>query len=229
LVTRGIDKSRIVVVSNTEDETTFRFKPRDADPTIVNNYKRHWMVSYIGSIAPHRGLDTLLMAIAYARKQIPKLMLTVVGVQKKDQVLIDRWVRKLSIREHVDVVHWQPFDKVYAYIIASQVGIIPHNNFEHTQTTIPHKLFQYMLSARPVLVSSCRPLKRVIMETRAGRIFEANNHKDLARHLIHMNQNKPETRQLGLNGRQAALGQYAWRNDARRLVDMYAELEGMRP
>jgi glycosyltransferase involved in cell wall biosynthesis len=227
LSARGLDNNRILVVSNTEDETTFRFNPQDADRTIVNNYKRYWMASYIGGIAPHRGLDTLLHAIPYACTQIPKLMLTIVGAQKKDQILINQLVRKLSIQEHVDIINWQPFDKVYSYIIASRVGLIPHNNFEHTQTTIPHKLFQYMLSARPVLVSSCRPLQRVVKETRSGRIFEANNYKDLARQLIQMYKNPEETQQLGLNGQKAALSQYAWRNDAQRLIEMYSELDGM--
>jgi hypothetical protein len=44
-----------------------------------------------------------------------------------------------------------------------------------------------------------------------------------------MYKNPEETQQLGLNGQKAALSQYAWRNDAQRLIEMYSELDGMRP
>ena len=229
LSARGIDKNKICVVSNTEDETTFRFTPQDADRAIVDKYNGYWMASYIGGIDPHRGLDTLLQAIPYALDQIPNLKVTIVGAKNKDHESFNALVRKYSIQKHVDIINWQPFDKIYSYIIASQVGLIPYNDFEHTQTTIPHKLFQYMISARPVLVSSCRPLQRVVKETHCGRIFDTNNAKDLADQLIQMYKNPNKTQQLGLNAQKAALGPYAWRNDAQRLIDMYAELEGMQP
>ena len=49
----------------------------------------------------------------------------------------------------------------------------PHEDFEHTQTTVPHKLFQYMMGRKTVLVSDCAPLKRIIGDNEAGYVFKA--------------------------------------------------------
>ena len=72
----GISENKIVTVSNTEDKSTFKFDPKDADPEIMNRYQKCWMISYIGGIGPHRGLDTLLRAIPVAKLKIPELKLT---------------------------------------------------------------------------------------------------------------------------------------------------------
>ncbi len=63
---------------------------------------------------------------------------------------------------------------------ASTINIIPHNADEHTNNTIPHKLFQIMMSKSLLLVSSCKPLKRVVEKYDAGLIFEAGNEKDFS-------------------------------------------------
>jgi glycosyltransferase involved in cell wall biosynthesis len=115
-------------------------------------------------------------------------------------------------------------EKVSNYILASHVCLIPHNNFEHTQTTVPHKLFQAMVCKKPVLVSDCKPLKRIIIETQAGKIFKANNNEDFAEKLISMYFDTKALAKFGDNGYKAACGEYAWRHDAARLNQIYSEL-----
>lgn len=223
----GIQEDKIVVVSNTEDETTFGFDPEETDPEIIDKYKGSWMISYVGGIGAHRGLDTVLKAIPYACSQIPGLKLTIVGARGKYLDIIIKEVNKLGIGDSVEIIGWQPFKKVNSYILASKVCLVPHNDFEHTQTTVPHKLFQYMICARPVLVSNCRPLKRIVEEAQSGCVFKANDSQDLSKQLVYMYNHPEELVQMGLNGQRAALGKYAWRHDAQRLIEMYDELKRM--
>ncbi len=78
--------------------------------------------------------------------------------------------------------------------------------------------------SKPVLVSSCKPLARIVEETLCGLIFEADNSGDLASKLLELYQEPQQSKTLGMNGYRAATGRYAWRHDAKRLTDMYAEL-----
>lgn len=222
----GIEEDKIVVVSNTEDDTTFEFKPENADPKILERYKNCWMVSYIGGVGPHRGLDVLLEGIPGVIPEISNLKVVIVGARDPDRVFLEKEVNGIGIGDYVEIKGWQPFDKVNSFMFASKVCVIPHRDSEHTQTTIPHKLFQAMICARPVLVSSCRPLKRVVEDTEAGCVFRANDSVDLGKKLIYMFRNPEELERMGGNGQRAALGKYAWRHDARRLVEMYAKLDG---
>ena len=217
----GLNDNKIVVVSNTEDETTFKFDPRYADNEIIEMYKKKWMICYVGGMRSHRGLDTVLHAIPHACGHIPDLKLTIVGADNEDKKNMEQKVGELSIEEYVDIIKWQPYGKIHSYILASQVCLVPHNDFEHTHTTVPHKLFQYMICSRPVLVSSCKPLKRIVQETKAGKVFKTNDSRNLATQLTYMYNHPDEIVQCGRNAYEAAIGKYAWHNDAKRLIEIY--------
>jgi glycosyltransferase involved in cell wall biosynthesis len=221
----GLTPDQVVVVSNTEDETTFRFRPEEADRSILEKYKPYWVASYIGGIGPHRGLDTALNAVPYVRSEIPNFLLLIVGATDYDLKQIQPIIDRNDIGRNVEVKGWQPFAKVNSYVMASDVCLVPHNDFEHTHTTVPHKLFQYMICCKPVLVSSCRPLARIVNETKSGVVFVVNDSRNLADKLIWMKNNPDHLKDMGSCGEQAAFGKYAWRHDAKRLTQMYMILE----
>ncbi|CAP45184.1 glycosyltransferase family 4 protein [Bordetella petrii] len=222
LLQYGIPEERIEVVSNTEDRTTFAFDPASADECITDQYKGDWVASYIGGIGPHRGLDTVLGALPEILSRVPKFKLLIVGASDRVRQVIEAHAKRLQVSDAVDVVGWQPFSRVNSYVMASNVCLVPHRNFEHTQTTVPHKLFQYMICAKPVLVSSCRPLARIVEDSGAGRIFEADNAHSLAKEMIWMYENPTACESMGRAGQEAALGKFSWHHDAARLCAMYA-------
>lgn len=225
LLEYGISENNFSVVSNTEDETTFNDDKKAADPEIVSKYENFFMCSYIGTTGAHRGLNTVLKAIPKASKFIPNLKLVIVGADPINIEKIGAEVIRLGIQKWVEVIGWQPFDKVHSYIMSSDICLVPHNDFEHTQTTIPHKLFQYMICRKPVLVSDCKPLKRVVEYAQCGGIFKASNSDSFASVLLDLYQNRLNLLQLGENGRLAALGKFAWKNDAKVMIDVFKKIE----
>lgn len=225
LLSYGIPPSRIHVISNTEDETTFQFQPEQADFSIRDQYKDKFVISYIGGIGIHRGLDTTLKAIPQIIKELPNIHFLIVGADPKSKAVIEKMVAELNIGAYIEVLSWQPFHKVNSYVMASDVCLVPHNDFEHTQTTIPHKLFQYMICGKPVLVSDCKPLKRIMEQANAGAIFRANDEKHLAKTLIQMAAFPELLIEMGKNGQKAALGTLSWKIDAKKLVALYSTLK----
>lgn len=222
----GVLNDHVVIVSNTEDETTFNFDDATADPAIIEKYKKYWTASYIGGMGPHRGLETALYAVPKVCDEITNFRFLIVGANQRNKERISDIAERLDIVDAVEVVGWQPFTKVNSYVLASDVCLVPHRDFEHTQTTVPHKLFQYMICSKPVLVSSCRPLARIVEETGAGRVFRADAPNSMAQELIWMHQHPTECKLMGNLGNKAALGPYAWREDAKRLIHLYAALQG---
>jgi glycosyltransferase involved in cell wall biosynthesis len=55
-------------------------------------------------------------------------------------------------------------------------------------------------------------------------VFRANDVRDLADKLIYMYNNPAALKDMGFNGKAAALDKYAWRNEAKKLVKFYAGL-----
>jgi glycosyltransferase involved in cell wall biosynthesis len=222
---RGVPEERIVVVSNTEDDTTF--PPRPPDPEIVARYRDEWVVSYVGGGGIHRGLDTAIGALPAVAREVPHVKLLLVGVgEKRDLAPLARLAARSGVQERLEIVGWQPPEKVGSYVAASAVCLVPHKVSEHTQTTVPHKLFQYMVAGKPVVVSDLRPLTRIVRETRAGLVFTAGDPAALARCLLRLHADPALQARLGKNGRRASLTSYSWRHDARRLVGLY---QGLRP
>ena len=223
----NIPNEKICIVSNTEDTNTFNVT--SIDKNIIHKYKGSWIALYVGGIGPHRGIDTTICAATLAGKTIPNFKLLIVGIQDiKQRRQIMQIAKKANSSNYIELVDWVTSDKVNSYIAASKVCLVPHNNFEHTNTTVPHKLFQYMIMEKPVVVSSCEPLKRIVSNTESGLVFEANNSENLADCLINLYEDGDKiAEKYGKNGHQAALGKYSWKNDSKRLVTMYKDLFDM--
>jgi len=220
----GIDLKKIYVVSNTED--TYILKNQSLDKSISEKYKNDFIIGYIGGLGIHRGIDTALRAMSFVHEKAPQAKLLLVGSDNK------KWMRHLKNiitkeeinKQKIIFTGYKPFSKMYSYLNICDICLVPHNYSEHTDTTIPHKLFQYMLMRKPAIVSNCRPLARIVKETKSGLVFQANNAEDLARKILILFNNKKLRVQLGRNGERAVLKKYNWQNDAEVLLSLYRSL-----
>ena len=214
-----INTEKIRVVGNTVNID--KIKNIEIDKEIINKYSKKFTICYIGGIGLHRGIDTSIKAMSFLKNE--KIRLLIVG-HGKVVPQMKKLAEELNVAENVEFVDWVDFEKVPSYIKASDVCLVPHNNFEHTQTTIPHKLFQYMYLKKSVLVSDCKPLKRVVNETGSGLVFHTNDPEDMADKIKKMSKSK-KLKEYGENGYEGVLKKYNWEIDAERLVDLYQNLE----
>ena len=131
-------------------------------------------------------------------------------------------VVRLGLESYVQFIPWVPMEKVFTYMSITDIGLIPHNSNPHTETTVPHKLFQYMLFGKPVIVSSCRPLKRIVEETGAGLVFHTGDPWDLARKISILHRSGKLRSEMGMQGRKAVtIGKYSWDRSAEALKNAY--------
>jgi glycosyltransferase involved in cell wall biosynthesis len=224
----GYPANKITVVSNTVDVDEFCSYP--IDDKIDQQYAGDFLVSYIGGSGPHRGLDTAIEAMPSLLEKMPNARLLLVGVSQKAQEfwrMLQKLSEDLGVSDRVTFLEWQDFSKVPSWIEASKVGLIPHRRNAHTNATIPNKLFHYMCLGKPVVVSDCRPLKRIVRSSRSGLVFEAGNPQALSAVLRKLEDDELRA-ELGANGREAVRRLYNWQQEARKLVQLYQELEGAR-
>jgi glycosyltransferase involved in cell wall biosynthesis len=221
LVSLGLPSNKISVVSNSEANKYW--ESYAIDKSIVDKYKDSFVVSYIGGFGPHRGLDTAIKAMsAIKQKGTDIIKLLLVGAGGWYGNLLAKLVDKEGISDWVEFVPWIPITEVRSFIEASNIGIVPHNSTAHTENTVPHKLFQYMLFEKPVIVSSCRPLKRIVSETNSGLVFQAGDPDDLAEKIIELYNSYQLRKKLGRNGKNAAdSGKYSWSNQEKELLRAY--------
>lgn len=208
-----------VVVSNTKDPDVWNFEK-------IKEVTNKLVVTYMGTIQDLRGLDTAILAMCHVDQT--KFELNIVGV-RTGNAMHQKFLSLIKEYDitNVNLIEWLTDEqKAFKYINDSHVCIVPHKNTELTQTTIPHKLFMYMATGRPVLVSDVAPLKRIVETSNNGLVFKAEDSKELAQKMEAM-YNTEKLTEYSLNGRRAVEQKFNWEHDKYRLVNMYNELLGL--
>ena len=211
---------KITVVTNTEDKS---FINQELDQSVYKDLEDKFVLTYSGGIGPHRGVDTAIRGMSFL-SHLP-IHLAVVGfgspsVMKSLKAL----VKQLKLK-NVHFLGYQPFSKFYSYMHMADANVIPHQSNGHTDNTIPHKLFQGMMAEKPLVVSSCAPLKRYVRSYDCGVVFKAGDEKDFADKVEMLYRNKPLQIQLAKNGYDATMrGDLNWESTQLALIKLYNRL-----
>lgn len=220
----GLNPNKITVISNTE--TKKFLSQKDKDETLLQPFKDKIKIVYFGYFGPHRGLDTAIKAMPSIIKKQKNVQLIVIGTGAGNaREHLDAIIKDQHLEEHVHFLGYQPFKYLLSYLQQADIAIVPHRKNEHTDNTIPHKLFQFMMAKPAVLVSDCNPLKRIITETDGGWIFKADNEKDFSNQVFKIINQPDLTKQKKENAYEAtANGKYNWEITAEDLVNLYKVL-----
>jgi glycosyltransferase involved in cell wall biosynthesis len=111
-----------------------------------------------------------------------------------------------------------PYARVRALMTRADVGVIPHYATSAWNSTIPNKLFDYMLAGLPVVVSDTRPTARIVTAEACGKVFRDRDVEDLAQSLLELN-DQAVRRKMGRRGREAVRQRLHWGVDSQRLLD----------
>jgi glycosyltransferase involved in cell wall biosynthesis len=216
-----ISPDKIQVVTNTEDKG---FINQPLDQTVYESLKGKFILTYSGGIGPHRGVDTAIRGMQLLTEN-KTIQLAIVGFGSPSVMdSLKLLVHELNLN-NVHFFGYQPFSKFYSYMSMTDVNIIPHQSNGHTDNTVPHKLFQGMMSGKPLLVSSCAPLKRIVETHKSGLVFEAGNPKDFAEKVNILYSEKNQRDQLATNGINATLkGELNWETTQHALINLYTSI-----
>lgn len=219
LISRTIKPEKIFIVGNTveiEKYSSFR-----VNSDIVAKFKKNYVLTYVGNFSPERELEVAIEAIKFLLNDIPQIKLVLVG-EGGIRGDLENLVHSLDISDYVEFTGWVDFEETPSYIAAADICIIPQPSNELIDNGVPHKLFQYMLLEKPVLVSDSKAMARIVRETQCGEIFKSHSAKDFASAVLKIKNSKID---YGKNGKKAVFEKYNWRNSARELLRLYQELE----
>ena len=216
----GIDGDKITVVSNTVDLEWFD-EHSTGDPSLETD---NYLITYVGALSgPHRGLDTAVKALPDIKSEVPDAKIRMAGRGSLRHELMDL-ANDLGVGDSVEFTGWIDETTFPNYMRAADVGIVPHRSNPHTNTTVPHKLFQYMAAELPVLATDTTAVSRIVRETDAGVIVPAESPEEFAEGAIELADDDTR-KKLGKNGREAVEKKYNWSRDGKRLQDVYDNLD----
>ncbi|HRW98053.1 MAG TPA: glycosyltransferase family 4 protein [Cyclobacteriaceae bacterium] len=213
----GVDLEKITVITNTEDKN---FIEQKLNKDVYENIPNGFIITYSGGIGPHRGVDTAIKGMAHLRDK--PIYLVIVGFGSPSVMTSLKELATQLQLQNVYIKGYQPFEKFYSYMHLADVNVIPHQSNGHTDNTVPHKLFQGMMAGRPLLVSTCAPLKRIIEEYKSGLVFKADDATDFAAKVETLYSDKQLCEKLGANGTTATInGKLNWETTQLDLINLY--------
>jgi len=205
LISIGANHKQVHIVSNTPIAI-----PAIASAT-ENDNPKFLDIVFTGFITNRRGLEFVIRAIANMGNVTPRPRLHIAG-SGPDESRLKKLSQKLNLEEQVVWHGWVEHKKLNEVINSCHVGIIPHPKNGHTDHTIPNKIFDYMASSLPVIVTNARPMERICNTHNCGLVFEDKNQKDFTQCIIKLSD--PELRrQLAINGYNAVNEHYQWHMD----------------
>ncbi|MFM7637663.1 MAG: glycosyltransferase family 4 protein, partial [Crocinitomicaceae bacterium] len=219
----SLNPEKITVISNFE-----KLDFAGITETDVFVFKKDtFYIAYVGGISPVRGLETVIEAISIFKKRNKKVEFILVG--SGNQSYLISLMNLASQSECSDQVHFlgqKPFSKINYFIENASVNIIPHIKNEHTDNTIPHKLFQIMMQKAPLLVSNCKPMERIVKYQEAGFVFEASNPLDLVEKIMEIESSPALVEKHIQNAFQAVKEDLNWDKESQKLIELIKKQHG---
>jgi glycosyltransferase involved in cell wall biosynthesis len=185
---------------------------------LIDILKRHngLILVYVGGLEEGRGLDIAIRALSIVKEQLGKVVLVIVG-EGSSMEMLKRLALKLGVIDNVIFAGWINQEYVPSIISEAHIGLIPHYVTEHTNTTLPNKIFDYMAQKKPVIVTNSNSLEEIVTSCKCGRVYQDRSPDQLAQVVLDLVD--PNIRkEMGEAGFKAVREHYNWGVDEKNLL-----------
>jgi glycosyltransferase involved in cell wall biosynthesis len=177
---------------------------------------------YVGGLEESRGLDVPIRALAAIRSRIGEVHLVVVG-DGTSRPALEKLAAAHGVSDCVHLAGWLQPEYVPGVIAESDICLVPHYVTEHIATTIPNKIYDYMLQAKPVLVTQSPSLRAIIEKSGCGLWYNDQDPQALAQAACEI-ADPARRAELGENGRRSVLSEFNWLHDEKVLLGTVASI-----
>lgn len=152
LLQSGVPPRKLHILMDAADPQLF--PQRKKEPRI----QEHLRVVFHGAVIPRHGVDLAVSALARARREDPRLVLTVIG-DGEAVPEVRRLATSLELPEaalRMDGV-WKPLEEVATRIRDAHLAIVPHRE-DNDRSELPSKLLEYLAVGIPVIATRTRAI-----------------------------------------------------------------------
>ena len=223
LVSRGIDKNKIFVITNGVDSTQFKPRRKDQDLQKKFGLDGKFVSGYIGTHGLAHSLETILDAARQLKdsQEHDQYRFVLLGDGAKKHALQQR--AEQENLDNVIFIDSVSKDQVVRYWSLLDASIIHLKKEVLFTTVIPSKLFECMGMGVPILHGVMGESADIVETEDVGLLFEPQNSVALVRQLKKLATDKILTERLKLNGPIAAK-KYDRKTLARQMLSLLEEL-----
>lgn len=213
--TYNIPREKVHVVRNVSDRIEIGEAPKIELP--ANCLK----VCYVGNMnSGELLLDTVIESVQHVQNRT-NLRIYFIGEGKFRPQL-----EELAIKIHADdcivFTGWKLKKEAYAYISACDVCLLPYRRTFNTNIGSPHKLFEYLIFGKPVVMTSLSSCVRLLGDVTL--VWNPPSAKRLAQIIDRLQKDTNLRRTMGEAGKDLVMRKYLWEFEAKKILDVYKTL-----
>lgn len=209
IIAKGIDRKKVSIITNGVDFSLFSFAGDDSKRLSLRNklgFGERFVAMYMGAHGAYNSLNTIIDA-AVILKDDPRFLFVFVGDGDEKQ----------KLQQHVfeygltNVMFLQPIPRIEsaALLDCADVFLLPNRKGDYFTGNLPNKLFDYLASARPVVVSGAGETPELVMAAECGRVGSAEDSQAMAESLVELATMPVKDRlAMGTRGREYVLEHY---------------------
>lgn len=222
LLQKGVPAHKISVISNWVDLENYY--PADIDTALAEELglAGKFNIMFAGNIGEAQKLDTVLDAAEHLKNQ-ENIQFVFVG----DGVALDH-LKNIKVQKHLTNVRFlgrYPAKDMPSLYAMADVLLVHLKNDPLFEITIPHKIFAYLASRKPLLVAVKGDSARIVKMMDAGLTCNPEDYIEMANVINQFYAMAPEKRQrLATNGFHAVTIQYNRRVVVQQIEDVMKKL-----
>lgn len=180
LISRGIPKEKIEVITNGSNLELFRQRDKDLDLLSKLNLENKFIVGYIGTHGLAHSLDFIMRSISKVKDKDIHFLFIGDGAMKKNIIEISNNL-KLKNVTFLDAI---AKEEVPHYLSICDISLAPLKKRENFKTVIPSKIFEASAMRKPTLLGVQGQAQEIIEKYQAGVCFLPENEEDFIAKLM---------------------------------------------
>lgn len=186
----------------------------------------HPTIVYAGALTKERGIFELIQAYEGIIEKIPDARLLIIGnfIDSVFENYIHDYIDSKMLKG-VRFTGFIPHEQVIVHLKKSAIGAIILQPVERYKKAVPVKLFEYMMSEIPVIISDFEFNREIMQDTNCGIVVDPENIREIIEAFHWLLDHPIEAKRMGENGRKAVEEKYNWERMEKRLFELYEGLE----
>ncbi|MGQ0562742.1 MAG: glycosyltransferase family 4 protein [Gemmatimonadota bacterium] len=222
LIRKGVPEQKLLVSPNFVDTSFIRPLPRDNAFARAHGLADRFVVAHAGNLGYAYDFDALL-ACAAALRGHEDIVFLIIGEGVRKEAIEER-VRTEALA-NVCLLDFQPEQQLPEVRAAVDVQLSLYRRGA-AESSLPSKLYEIMASGRPVIVSAeaGTDARSLVEAARCGLSIEPENAEQLCAAVRRLRAEPALARELGENGRHAAVCSYSREVAAERYAALLEEV-----
>jgi len=224
IIRRGVKAENVFLLPHAMD--TDAFSPTDRDENLAGRLglAGRPVVGYISSLVAYEGVETLLDAIAAARRRNPDLAGLIVGGGER-QSSLEAHASRIGLDGHVIFTGRIDAEEVSAFYSVIDVFVCPRQDHEVTRYVTPLKPFEAMATGACLVVSDLPTLREAVRDGDCGALFPAGDSEALAATILGLIESHERSHALREAARRHVVENHSLNQLTRSLEKAWSELQ----